>query len=301
MICKICNAEMRAITNTHLVKHGISTSEYVAKYGQLSEPRRNDELLARLSLFGIGTLPDSVVAQKSGVSRRGIAHYRKQLGLPTVSVIYRTQEGYPCRSILEAKYDAWLHDNDIEHLHEQEVPGIKGKCRADFRVGNTFVEIAGMIGYKKYALRWAKKCELYTSAGVEWKAVYEEEVERVYASCKTEVIFVKRCCAKCGEAIKVSLDGMCRKCHRKAWGQKNATLVDCDYCGKKYSRTAGSELGKFCTRKCYWNSLRNSHLPSDEDLAMELQGATAPILAEKYGVKANTINKRVWRARQRAS
>ena len=82
MKCKICNAEMRSITNTHLVKHGLSSSEYIARHGKIKEPRRNDKLLARLSLSGIGVLPDSIVAQESGVSRRGVAYYRKELCLP---------------------------------------------------------------------------------------------------------------------------------------------------------------------------------------------------------------------------
>lgn len=301
MKCKICNAEMRSITNTHLVKHGLSSSEYIARHGKIKEPRRNDELLTRLSLLGIGVLPDSIVAQESGVSRRGVSYYRNKLGLPPVTVIYRTQEGYPCRSILEAKYDAWMHDNDIAHLHEQEVPGTKGTCRADFKIGNTFVEVAGMIGYKKYAVRWKRKCEIYASIGVDWKAVYEDEVELLYSSSNTKVIFVERSCTDCGEFLTVSLNGMCRKCHRKAWGKNNSVSVRCAYCDEEYPRPAGSKTGKFCTRECYWQSLRDSRLPSDEYLAVELKGTTAPMLADKYGVKSNTINMRVWRAQQKSA
>jgi hypothetical protein len=290
---------MKAITNTHLAKHGITTADYITQYGPLSEPRRNDELLARLSLLGIGVLPDSVMADKSGISRRGIAYYREQLGMPSVSVIYRTQEGFPCRSILEAKYDAWLHDNHIEHLHEQYVPGTSGKCRADLKIGDTFVEIAGMIAYKKYAARWKRKCEIYSALQVQWKAVYEDEVEQLYSTSQTQVIFVKRVCSQCGNDLTVSLDGMCRTCHRKVWGQKNATLVTCAFCGTEYPRTAGSKTGKFCTRKCYWTSIRLERLPSDAKLAEELNHITVPRLAEKYGVRDNTIYMRMRRMKMR--
>lgn len=54
MICKICNVEMKAVTKSHLVKHDITTAEYISKYGGMRKPRRNDELLARLISFGLG-------------------------------------------------------------------------------------------------------------------------------------------------------------------------------------------------------------------------------------------------------
>ena len=64
---------MKSITNTHLAKHGMTTSEYMRVHGRTAEPRRNDELLARLSLLGIGSVPDSIVAEKAGISRRMVA------------------------------------------------------------------------------------------------------------------------------------------------------------------------------------------------------------------------------------
>lgn len=300
MICKICNIDLKTITNTHLAKHGITTDEYVELHGKLREPRRNEELLARLLFFGLGTVPDSIVAERAGMNRRNVAGYRERARIPCGSVIYRTQEGFPCRSLLEAKYDAWLHHKGIAHLHEQDVVETGGKYRADFKIGNKYIEILGMMNIRKYKEKWYKKCRAYWDSGVDWEALVPEDVEDLFQQCSVPIIYEKRECYTCGVPISVSLDGECRNCHRKSWGKKNSTAVVCDHCGNEYMRSGGSETGKFCGRQCYWDSLKIKSLPENSQLANELDTFSLSYIARKYGVKAGTISMRMSRMKKRA-
>ena len=290
---------MKSITNTHLAKHGITASEYAKLYGLTREPHRNEQLLERLISLGLGEVSDSIVADRSGITRRGVAYYRNQLGILPAAVIYRTQEGFPCRSLIEAKYDVWLHEQGIAHLHEQDVDETGGQYRSDFKIGGKHIEILGMIHYKKYEDKWKKKRQTYIDNNVDWKALFPEDVEKLYKSCTTPIIYEKRECSTCGVSLTVSFDGECRSCHRKTWGRNNATLVTCAQCGAEYPRTAGSKTGKFCTRGCYWDSLKIANLPEDSQLSEELKSHSGTELAKRYGVKAATIHMRMMRMRQR--
>jgi hypothetical protein len=200
---------------------------------------------------------------------------------------------------LEAKYDAWLHASSISHSHEQPVKEVDGKCIADFVIEGEYVEIAGMIGFKKYQERWKRKCQLYNQRGVRWRAVYEDEVEKLFKNCGTAIIYVKRECSSCGVQLTVSFDGECRNCHRKTWGLRNSTPSICPQCNETFPLKAGAENGKFCSRKCYWESLRDDRLPDDSQLSKELEMNTGAELSRKYKVKATNIYMRMRRMKMR--
>jgi hypothetical protein len=135
------------------------------------KPRNYDEWMYR----GLGTKPDSVIAEKYGIERRTVAFIRARLGIAAFVGSILTQEGEPCRSIHEAKMDAVLHWKGIPHRHE--VPVLGGRFVADFMFGEpgkeTILEVLGMLEYPrgfgtpddaKYVARritiWSKGCDV---------------------------------------------------------------------------------------------------------------------------------------------
>ncbi len=109
---------MCVITNTHLASHGLTTAQYKEQFGELSKRLVSLKTAEALLPFGLGKYPDPIVSERSGVRRRDVALARARLSLPVVAGLYRTQEGVSCRSIVEAQFDAWLHDCDIDHTHQ---------------------------------------------------------------------------------------------------------------------------------------------------------------------------------------
>lgn len=290
---------MCVITNTHLASHGLTTTQYREQFGELSKRLVSLKTAEALLPFGLGKYPDSIVSERSGVSRRDVALARARLSLPVVAGLYRTQEGVSCRSIVEAQFDAWLHDCDIDHVHQPGVPNTKRF--ADFQVGRIYIEIIGMGGFSRYESRWSKKKSEYEAADVPWIGFYPDQVEHLYSLSSTKVICVERRCSECKTLLIHSLDGMCRKCHRRAWGKKNSTMTICEECGIEYPKSPGSPLQKYCGRKCYSKSLRLELLPSDEEIVEALKGTNTNRLAIKLGVHPSTIYQRLARMKKRAA
>ena len=67
---------------------------------------------------GLGTKPDSVFAKEYNLSRRDVCSVRNKLGIKPFIGIILSQEDESLRSILEAKYDAYLHWKGIAHKHD---------------------------------------------------------------------------------------------------------------------------------------------------------------------------------------
>lgn len=76
-----------------------------------------------------------------------------------------SSDGHQCHSIDEQTIDNWLHSNKIKHSREPLYPqhdllNFHGKRRADWKVGDTFIEYFGLVGNKDYDKKTHEKIML---------------------------------------------------------------------------------------------------------------------------------------------
>ncbi len=257
--------------------------------------RRKHDTVALIAM-GLGDKPDSVIAKESGIDRRTVAYIRSKLGISAFVGLILTQEGNPCRSIYEAMYDAWLHWKNQEHEHEVKVPGTS--YIADFKVNGTYIEIVGMMPVKRYSDKIWKKHSEYDRLCLPTSWIGPEALEYICRDCPIPLKFRPRYCSTCNLETHDLVQGMCRPCHRKAWGKANSEAAICDQCNKSFQRPAGQPNAKFCSRDCYWASLRKPS-PSWEWIDEQLKTRSVPSVASEIGMKPNTIHMRLHRRKIR--
>jgi hypothetical protein len=200
--------------------------------------------------MGLGESPDSVIAEKHGLYARKVCYIRNRLGIPAFVGVVLTQEGTPCRSVYEARYDAFLHWRGIEHRHE--VPVLWGRYIADFYEREKVVEITGMIGVKYYDDRLARKKADYKAQGVSVVWMTPAQVNKIYELCPLPIkCRHERKCEACQKQTNDLVKNVCRPCYMKRWHSGGEQVVTCKGCGKEFNRIANS----FCSRACYWKSL----------------------------------------------
>ena len=90
--------------------------------------------------------------------------YLGEKGLLKTRYGYRViaKDGCVCNSLAEKIVDDWLHDNHIEHEKEPSYPRIVRELaganfRADWRVGDIYIEYFGLQTEKSYALKTSAK------------------------------------------------------------------------------------------------------------------------------------------------
>lgn len=214
---------------------------------------------------GLGRRPDRAIAIELGVSRERVGGERRSRGISAFVGYILTQEGFPCRSIWEAMYDAYLHARREEHLHEVRVPGLR--YVADFRMeSGTYVEILGMLGGRDYTERFLKKHRAYDAIALPITYVEPGSVQYLYSQYPLPLKFRERRCVTCGRDNHDLVRGMCRNpCYMDWWrSQKYAAEAarTCTQCGRSY-RSSGE---KFCSHDCYAASLARYPWPSWEEL-----------------------------------
>lgn len=82
------------------------------------------------------------------------------------SYVRAAKDGHLVQSSLEEAIDNWLFDHGLEHDVHPRCPWVSkglGQHHADFRVGETYIEVWGMIKNKKYQADRAKKIALYAA------------------------------------------------------------------------------------------------------------------------------------------
>lgn len=104
---------------------------------------------------------DSLILKRlktAGVKRRPASFSRRR----------RCPDGDIADSQWEYAVDRWLADRGLSHEIHPTVPWyVNGKSpqRADFRVGDTFIEVWGVIGNEKYNTKRIEKIAKYAEAG----------------------------------------------------------------------------------------------------------------------------------------
>ncbi len=82
------------------------------------------------------------------------------------------QDGHVCLSLGERTIDDFLHAEGVEHEREPRYPF--GRYRADFKVGGTLIEYAGLSGDKGYDNKLAMKVHKARSLGIEVLVVFPQ-------------------------------------------------------------------------------------------------------------------------------
>lgn len=128
------------------------------------------------------------IAQDFDLSPAGITYRLKKAGVEFRyyrGKVQTTKDGHKVKSSLEAIVDDWLFDNGIEHEIEPWCPwamplGPKGGSppRADFLVGETYIEVWGMMGNPDYETNRLAKVEKYRQHVVDLIELFPDEIGR---------------------------------------------------------------------------------------------------------------------------
>lgn len=244
----------------------------------------------------LGEKPDTAIALELRCSREAVGSARRRLGIPAFGGLVLTQEGVPTRSIYEAEFDAWLHWKGIDHRHEVRVPGLP--YIADFEIRGVFIEIVGMVGFRRYENKVAVKRAAYERCNIRTVWLTPTMVGRMFRECPLPLRFRGRQCTSCGIATHQVVRGMCRPCNRRRWGTANARKVSCDTCGVPFEQSAGNPEQRFCSHACYSRSLELSW-PSWEAIDARLKSISVCGLAIELGVGPTALYNRLRRRRDR--
>lgn len=79
--------------------------------------------------------------------------------------IFVAKDGHRVKSTYEKRVDDWLYEHGILHEYEPLAP-FNQKCHADFRIGDTYIEIWGVTDNEVYKERQAYKIEQYTTHNI---------------------------------------------------------------------------------------------------------------------------------------
>jgi len=93
--------------------------------------------------------PTVKVANAFGLSRSAILCHLKKHGLTRRKGTFQTKDGEFVRSGYELMVDDWLYDGGFAHEYEPRVPFSK-RHRADFKIGNLYIEIWGIVNVPEY-------------------------------------------------------------------------------------------------------------------------------------------------------
>ena len=181
----------------------------------------------------LGMLPDAAFAREEGVSEATVARARRAQGKPRFRGDVLSQEGLPMDSKCEAMFDAVLHAHGIPHEH-QALVGI-GRLTADFRLGDAFVEVVGMVGVSYYDAQYKRKRLSYEEAGLKVAWLTHLDVIELYFDQEPAIPLRFRPrpeCATCGRLT--SRKGNCPRCHLKG----RYGTAPCEYCGELMPRNS---------------------------------------------------------------
>ncbi|RLG33706.1 hypothetical protein DRN97_04375 [Methanosarcinales archaeon] len=97
--------------------------------------------------------------------------------------LQEADDGHLVRSSLERMVDNYLFHNKIPHIYNPQIPF--SNYRADFLVGNQYIEIWGMIGNKEYDERMQDKLKHYQEYGLPLIQIFPEDIphnlDRIFA------------------------------------------------------------------------------------------------------------------------
>lgn len=230
--------------------------------------------------IGLGIKSDRQISIELGVHRRTVCRERNKRKIKPFVGLYILQEGVPCRSIYEAMYDVYLHENGIIHEHEVKF----GNCIADFKIGNEYHEIAGMTGFDRYRKRQDAKKQFYEDNSISVKWLSCKDIEELYASCSTKITCRDRFCEECKKETVDIVKNLCRTCYMKRWHDRGQQQT-CEQC-KKCFIAPDKDDRKFCSHDCYSLSIQKI----DRSVLNEIgNGKSIAQIARENNIKPSSL------------
>lgn len=94
------------------------------------------------------------------------------------------EDGHVCHSLDEQRIDNWLFAKKLSHEREPQYPphptlNASGSRRADWKVGDTFIEYFGLVGDADYERKMDEKIMLSTELQIDMIAIYPSDLERI--------------------------------------------------------------------------------------------------------------------------
>lgn len=95
-----------------------------------------------------------------------------------------SNDGHECHSLDEQAIDNWLHAHGVTHDREPKYPAHpqynpRGRRRADWRVGDTYVEYFGLVGDSEYDAKIDEKIALAYASGIPIVSLYPHDMLRL--------------------------------------------------------------------------------------------------------------------------
>jgi hypothetical protein len=119
-----------------------------------------------------------------GLTASGVAYRLKRAGVERRGRLLGEQcvcaDGHIVRSTLERAVDDWLSAHGIPHVVNPRCPWPPKLARcysfADFQVADTYIEVWGLIGSKRYEQRMSEKLILYSNHNAKVISLFPKEV-----------------------------------------------------------------------------------------------------------------------------
>lgn len=235
----------------------MSIKEYQDKFGTptISQEYKDNHWSKLQNVYShpmLGIYPDKVIADECQTFRRNVTRARERQNIAKPKGRYISQEGLHLRSYLEAMYDCYLHEFGIPHEHEGTVSG--SGYLFDFKIGDIYIEVEGIVGNPKfkvqglYKAKKIKKNTHYLNQGLSVIWLLPDEVEELYKQCsELTVLGDERVCSRCGNNRIANLTkGLCDKCYRTFCPRY---LFTCETCGVEFTRNQKSR--RFCGTDCW--------------------------------------------------
>ena len=111
------------------------------------------------------------IAAMLGVTRRAISTRFKQHNIPPrrsgwSHKRFPCEDGHLVKSTYELRVDDWLFAHGILHCYEPPLNELGGTSSADFLVGETYIELWGVMYSERYDIRRQDKLDWYATNGL---------------------------------------------------------------------------------------------------------------------------------------
>jgi predicted DNA-binding protein YlxM (UPF0122 family) len=141
-----------------ILKRGLMESQFAYHGKEVEKP--SEEELSRFYVQEEKSL--SELGELFEVDPSTVADWLEGIGVERREVIYGYKEFLTChdgdlvKSTYERRVDNWLYKMGIPHDYGKKLPG-KTMCRCDFKVGDVYIEIWGLIGTEFYEEKMEEK------------------------------------------------------------------------------------------------------------------------------------------------
>lgn len=140
------------------------------------------ELLQRL--YVDEELTSREIGEIIGRSKKVVLDYLKYYGIAVRPDGLKNRERIKCtdghlvRSYYERAFDNALHRSGIEHEYDPRLP-FANRYMADFKIGDVYVEIWGLMSVKQYREKRERKIQLYREHGCKLLEVFPDDFRSI--------------------------------------------------------------------------------------------------------------------------